>query len=130
MLKNYFKVTLRNIWRSKVNSFINILGLSVGIACAILIVLFVKDEVTFDQFHSKIDRLFAVVALAFLISYGWGCELKARAKSSRAQQKKSIFRRGLEDILRLLSNPDKFHEEFARMISWLGSPKYQTIFIV
>jgi putative ABC transport system permease protein len=60
MLYNYFKVTLRNIWRSKVNSIINILGLAVGIACAILIVLFVKDEVTFDQFHSKIDRLFRV----------------------------------------------------------------------
>ena len=60
MLYNYFKVTMRNIWRSKVNSVINILGLSVGIACAILIVLFVKDEVTFDQFHSKIDRLFRV----------------------------------------------------------------------
>ena len=60
MLYNYFKVTFRNIWRSKVNSIINILGLAVGIACAILIVLFVKDEVTFDQFHSKIDRLYRV----------------------------------------------------------------------
>jgi putative ABC transport system permease protein len=60
MLYNYFKVTLRNIWRSKVNSIINILGLAVGIACAILIVLFVKDEVTYDQFHSKIDRLYRV----------------------------------------------------------------------
>jgi putative ABC transport system permease protein len=58
MLYNYFKVTIRNIWRSKVNSIINILGLAVGIACAILIVLFVKDEVTYDQFHSKIDRLY------------------------------------------------------------------------
>ena len=60
MLYNYFKVTIRNIWRSKVNSIINILGLAVGIACAILIVLFVKDEVTYDQFHSKIDRLYRV----------------------------------------------------------------------
>jgi len=60
MLYNYFKVTIRNIWRSKVNSIINILGLAVGIACAILIVLFVKDEFTFDQFHSKIDRLYRV----------------------------------------------------------------------
>jgi putative ABC transport system permease protein len=60
MLYNYFKVTMRNIWRSKVNSIINILGLAVGIACAILIVLFVKDELTFDQFHTKIDRLYRV----------------------------------------------------------------------
>ncbi|MEN8250154.1 MAG: ABC transporter permease, partial [Bacteroidota bacterium] len=60
MLYNYLKVTFRNIWRSKVNSFINIIGLSVGIASAILIVLFVKDELTFDRFHSKIDRLYRV----------------------------------------------------------------------
>jgi len=60
MLYNYFKVTLRNIWRSKVNSIINILGLSVGIACAMLIILFVKDEVTYDQFHSKVDRLYRI----------------------------------------------------------------------
>lgn len=60
MLYNYFKVTLRNIWRSKLNSLINIFGLALGIACAILIILFVKDELTFDRFHSKIDRLYRV----------------------------------------------------------------------
>ena len=60
MLFNYFKITLRTLWRSKVNSLINILGLAIGIACAILIVLFVKDELTFDRFHSKIDRLYRV----------------------------------------------------------------------
>lgn len=60
MLYNYLKVTIRNIWRSRINSVINILGLALGIACAILIVLFIKDEITFDKFHSKIDRLYRV----------------------------------------------------------------------
>ena len=60
MLINYLKVTIRNLWRSKINTAINILGLAVGIACAILIVFFVKDELTFDKFHSKIDRLYRV----------------------------------------------------------------------
>jgi len=87
-------------------------------------------EVTHMTDASKIDRLFAVVALAFLISYSWGCELKSRSKSNKAQKRKSLFRRGLEDILRLRSNPEVFHEELARMITWLKSPKYLSIFVV
>ncbi len=58
MLKNYAKVALRNILRSKVHSIITLAGLSVGIACCILIVLFVKDEWTFDNFHTKADRIY------------------------------------------------------------------------
>lgn len=58
MLKNYLKISLRSLWRSKVHSFINIAGLSLGIACCLLIVLFVKDELTFDTFHSKADRIY------------------------------------------------------------------------
>jgi putative ABC transport system permease protein len=58
MLKNYFKIAFRSIWRSKAHSAINIAGLSLGIACCVLIVLFVKDEWTFDAFHSKADRIY------------------------------------------------------------------------
>ena len=58
MFKNYIKVALRNIWRSKVHSTITLTGLSAGIACCILIVLFVKDEWTFDTFHTKADRIY------------------------------------------------------------------------
>ncbi len=87
-------------------------------------------EATHMSNDIKIDRLFAVVALAFLISYGWGCELKAKEKSTKKQKRKSTFRRGLEDILRLLSNPEQFREEIAGMLTWFSSPKYLNIFIV
>ncbi|HMG94318.1 MAG TPA: ABC transporter permease, partial [Chryseolinea sp.] len=60
MFKSYLKIALRSLWGSKAHSVINILGLSIGIACAILIVLFVRDEWTFDTFHSKADRIFRV----------------------------------------------------------------------
>jgi putative ABC transport system permease protein len=60
MIKNYIKVALRSLWGSKAHSIINVLGLSIGIACSILIVLFVKDEWTFDTFHSKADRIYRV----------------------------------------------------------------------
>lgn len=58
MLKNYFKVTLRYLAKHKGYTAINVLGLGVGIACCILIMLFVKSEWSFDRFHSKADRLY------------------------------------------------------------------------
>jgi len=58
MLRNYFLVALRNLKRNKVYSFINIAGLSIGLACCMLIVLYMKDEVSFDKFHQKGDQIF------------------------------------------------------------------------
>ena len=58
MLKNYLKIAFRSLWRSKAHSIINIAGLSLGIACCVLIVLFVKDEWTFDAFHQKAHRIY------------------------------------------------------------------------
>src|SRR5215212_3213377 len=58
MLKNYFKVAFRYLSKHKGYTFINVLGLSVSIACCILIMLFVKSELSFDRFHSKSGRLY------------------------------------------------------------------------
>jgi putative ABC transport system permease protein len=60
MLKNYFKTTLRNLFRNKVYSFINISGLSLGLACAMLIVLYVKDETSYDRFHANVKNIYRV----------------------------------------------------------------------
>jgi ABC-type antimicrobial peptide transport system permease subunit len=60
MLKNYFIVTLRNLLKNSVYSFINIAGLSIGITCSLLILLWVYDELSFDGFHPKADRLYQV----------------------------------------------------------------------
>jgi putative ABC transport system permease protein len=62
MIKSYLKTALRFLLRSKAHSIINITGLGLGIACCLLIVLFVRDELTFDQFHSKAHRLYRVYA--------------------------------------------------------------------
>ncbi|WP_295793780.1 ABC transporter permease [Mucilaginibacter sp.] len=53
MLRNYIKIALRNIRKNKALSFINIAGLSIGLACCILIILYIKDELSFDGFHLK-----------------------------------------------------------------------------
>ncbi len=62
MLKNYIITALRNLWRNKFFSFINIFGLSIGISCCMLIFLYAKDEVSFDRFHEKKDQIYRVVA--------------------------------------------------------------------
>jgi putative ABC transport system permease protein len=61
VLKNYFKTAFRNIWRHKSLSFINIFGLSIGLACVMLILLFVNDEYSFDKFQAKGDRIVRLV---------------------------------------------------------------------
>lgn len=58
MLSNYFKITLRNISRSKGYSFINIFGLSLGIACCLLTANYVVYEFSFDNFHPNVDRTY------------------------------------------------------------------------
>ncbi|HKZ38012.1 MAG TPA: ABC transporter permease [Chryseolinea sp.] len=64
MFKNYFLVTLRNLRKNGFYSFINIAGLSIGITCTILILLWVFDETSFNKFHPKYDRLYQVWANA------------------------------------------------------------------
>jgi putative ABC transport system permease protein len=58
MLKNYFKVAVRYLLRNKEYTIINVLGLAVGIACCILIMLFVRNEFSYNKFHTKADRTF------------------------------------------------------------------------
>ena len=60
MFKNFFKVAFRNLWRSKGFSAINIIGLSIGMASAIIILLWIQNEVSYDQFHEKGNRIYAV----------------------------------------------------------------------
>ncbi|NIM12552.1 MAG: FtsX-like permease family protein [Candidatus Aminicenantes bacterium] len=60
MFKNYLKVALRNILRHKVYSLVNILGLTIGIAAVILILLYVQYEFSFDRFHEKYDRIYRI----------------------------------------------------------------------
>lgn len=57
MIKNYFLIAIRNIKKHKAYSTINIVGLAIGMACSILILLWVQDELRFDKWHSKSERM-------------------------------------------------------------------------
>ena len=61
MIKNYLTVAIRNIARNKTFSAINILGLAIGMACCILILLYVQDELSYDQHHENAHRIYRVV---------------------------------------------------------------------
>ncbi|HEX8040584.1 MAG TPA: ABC transporter permease [Chryseosolibacter sp.] len=60
MLRNYFKLALRNMAKYKFFSAVNILGMSIGIAACLLILLYVVDELSFDRFHEHADRIYQV----------------------------------------------------------------------
>ena len=61
MFQNYLKIALRNMMRHRGYSLINVLGLSVGVACCILIGLFIHDEFRVDRFHKKSDRIYKLL---------------------------------------------------------------------
>jgi putative ABC transport system permease protein len=61
MVKNYFKIAFRNLWRNKAFSAINIFGLAIGIATCLIIMLFVWNELSYDRFNKKADRIIRVV---------------------------------------------------------------------
>jgi putative ABC transport system permease protein len=61
MLRSYFKIAFRNLWRHRVFSLINILGLTVGMTACFLIFLYVRFELSYDKFHTKGDRIYRIV---------------------------------------------------------------------
>jgi len=62
MIKNYFKIAWRNLLKNKTFSLINIAGLSIGLACTMLILLYVKDEISFDKFHKNVNNIYRIVS--------------------------------------------------------------------
>ena len=60
MIKNYFKVAIRNLIKQKIYAVINILGLTIGIACCLLILLYVQDELSYDRYHEHANRIYRV----------------------------------------------------------------------
>ncbi|HEX9510520.1 MAG TPA: FtsX-like permease family protein [Puia sp.] len=60
MIKNFFKVAIRNLWKHKGYSFLNIFGLAMGMTCSLLILLWINDERSVNAFHANASRLYAV----------------------------------------------------------------------
>jgi len=62
MFKNYMKIAFRVVFRNKIYSFVNIAGLTIGMTCVVLLLLWIQDELSYDKFHKKIDDIYIVAA--------------------------------------------------------------------
>ena len=62
MFKSYFKIAFRNLWKNKIFSAINIFGLSAGLACCILIFLFIQNELSYDTFNAKANNIYRLTS--------------------------------------------------------------------
>ncbi len=60
VLKNYIKIAIRTILRHKGYSFINVVGLAIGMTCCLLILMWVLDELSYDRFHEHADHIYRV----------------------------------------------------------------------
>lgn len=60
MIKNYFKIAFRNLWKNKGYSAINIFGLAIGLATCLLITLYVVNELSYDRYNEKADRIYRI----------------------------------------------------------------------
>lgn len=63
MIKNYFKIAWRNLWKNKIFSSINIFGLSAGLACCILIFLFIQHELSYDKFNKQANKIYRLTSV-------------------------------------------------------------------
>ncbi len=61
MLKNYLKIVLRNFQRHKGYSFINIAGFAIGMACCLLILIYVRHELSYDRYHKDVESIYRIV---------------------------------------------------------------------
>ena len=66
MIRNYFKIAIRNLFKDSFYSFINIFGLSIGITACLLILLYVSNELSYDKFHKDHKRIFRVTTKAMM----------------------------------------------------------------
>lgn len=60
MIKNYFKIALRNLWKHKGFTALNVIGLSLGLGCFLIIAMYVTDELSYDRYNEKADRIYRV----------------------------------------------------------------------
>jgi len=102
MFHNYLKIALRNIKRNKGLAFINIAGLAIGMACCLLIVLYIQFELSFDKYHDKADRIYLLKRHG---TYG-GKELTSQSNNalSAGLMKKDFPE--VEDTVRIGFMPD------------------------
>jgi len=125
MFMNYIKIVLRTFRKQKVYSFINLAGLSLGLACFILISLWARHEMSYDQFHVKKDRIFRILnanangTFGRSVSYALGPELEQKYPEIEASCRVWPWHRSL------VKYQDKKFDEYS---FYLTDPTFFTMF--
>ena len=116
MLKNYFKITLRNLFNHKTTSLISILSLVAGMVCSILIAIYIQHELSFDKFNKNSDRIYRLV-LERKTAEGISTDIAsppplAKALTSDYPQIKSVRFLNIDNPLPLVSSGEnRFYEK-------------------
>ena len=117
MFKNYFKTAWRTLTRNKLYSALNIAGLTFGLSCFLLIGLYLFDEFTFDQQHSKADRIFRVIEhkkvngeSTVIAGAGYKLAEESKKKIPGVENTTRVQRTGRANILNP-ENPTNFFQE-------------------
>jgi putative ABC transport system permease protein len=137
MIHNYFKIALRNLLKNKTFSIINISGLSIGLACCMLIILYTKDEMSYDAFHEKRDLLYQLTCKVTetdgrIANYGisgmvhgpaFAAEIPEIEAFIRIHPNEQVFKKGNETFYEEVTWVDpNFFSEFSFPLK-TGNPK-------
>jgi putative ABC transport system permease protein len=114
MFKNYIKITWRNIKNNKIYSFINIMGLAIGMACCILILLWVQDELSFDKFHENYSDICRTIPELQGTKYSSNPLALARAFKEQYPEVRQITR--FCDRYWLMKYGDKIYNESGALV--------------
>ncbi|GAA4446925.1 ABC transporter permease [Nibrella saemangeumensis] len=135
MLRNYLKIAIRNLRQQKAFSFINIIGLTLGLTCCFLILLFVSHELSYDRFHEKADRIYRVTynpkfagVPTALVTLPTPAGPLIASSFPEVEQTARLFRRSasIEAKEGVAGRPDKYEEERF----FFGDPAIFKIFTV
>ena len=100
MLKNYFKIAFRNIFKRKLHAFLNITGLALGIASFIIIALYILNELRYDKYHEKADRIYRIGQIS---DFGGVGENSTSLPFPVAHTLKNDFPDLIEEIVRIFN---------------------------
>ena len=105
MFKNYIKIAIRNIFKNKIYSFINVIGLAIGLAGFILITILIKNELSYDTFHKKADRIYRVVEIQNQDNIG---KIKVAVTMGPLAKAMKDYFAGVENSARMVPSPPIF----------------------
>ena len=117
MIKNYFKIAWRSLWKNRLYTTLNVAGLTFGISCFLLIGLYLFDELTFDEQHSKADRIYRIVEnktvngeATTIAAAGYKLAVESKRSIAEVENTTHIQRLGRANIL-TPENPANFFQE-------------------